>query len=63
LADDVAFNAALQRVAQTTRTLRLLNFKLLQLRHTHDQLLAGLQELVAQLSPAPDDTAHPPPAD
>ena len=34
-------------------TLRLLNFKFMQLRHTNEQLLAGLQELLTQTGPAP----------
>jgi len=53
------FEIASQRLAQVTRTLRLLNFKFMQLRHTNDQLLAGLQDLLAQASPAHDgDPPH-----
>jgi hypothetical protein len=43
------FEGGLQRLAQTTRTVRLLNFKLPQLRHTNDQLLAGMQDLAARV--------------
>jgi transposase len=39
---------ATQRLAQVARTLRLINFKLMQLRQTNDQLLAGLQDLLGQ---------------
>jgi hypothetical protein len=42
------FKTAAQLLAQVTRTLQLLNFRLMQLRHTNDQLLAGLQDLVAR---------------
>jgi hypothetical protein len=55
------FEIANERLAQTTRTLRLLNFRLIQLRHTNDQLLAGLQDLIAQASPPPDGDAPPTP--
>jgi hypothetical protein len=41
---------ATQRLAQINRTLRLLNFRFMQLRHSNDQLLAGLKELLAQAS-------------
>jgi hypothetical protein len=37
---------AMQRLKQTDRTLRLVNFRLVQLRHTHDQLLAAQAELL-----------------
>jgi hypothetical protein len=47
------FETATQRLAEATRTLRLLNFRLVQLRYTNDQLLAALQDLLAQVSPAP----------
>jgi hypothetical protein len=41
---------AAQRLAQVLRTLWLVNFRLMQLRQTNDQLLAGLQDLVVQTS-------------
>jgi hypothetical protein len=41
--------AATQRLAQAARQLRLVSFRLLQLRHTNDQLLAMLQDLLEQL--------------
>jgi hypothetical protein len=46
--DDI--ETATQLLAQVTRTLQLLNFRFLQLRHTNDQLLAGLQDLVTLAS-------------
>jgi hypothetical protein len=57
------YDTAMQRLAQVARTLRLINFKLLQLRHTHDQLVAGLRDLAAEgqamapSSPDPDADA------
>jgi hypothetical protein len=42
------FETASQLLAQETRTLQLLNFRFMQLRLTNDQLLAGLQDLLAQ---------------
>jgi len=42
------FETGLQRLAETTRLVRLLNFKLLQFRHTQDQLLAAQHDLAAQ---------------
>jgi hypothetical protein len=56
------FESGLQRLAETTRIVRLLNLKLLQLRHTHEQLQAAQQDLVArarriaQVLQAHDDT-------
>ena len=41
---------AIQQLAHANRTLRLLNFRFMQLRHTNDQLLAALQNLLAQAS-------------
>jgi hypothetical protein len=54
---------ATQRLAHAARTLRLVNFKLMQLRHTYDQLRAGVQDLLdqarrlAQARQMPDDHA------
>jgi hypothetical protein len=63
--DDI--ETATQLLAQVNRTLQLLNFRFLQLRHTNDQLLAGLLDLVARASlidqtrPASRGDASPPP--
>jgi hypothetical protein len=53
-------DAAREHLAQTTRTLRLLNFKLMQLCHTNDQLLAGLQDLLDRTNSDRDGQAPPP---
>jgi len=54
------FETARQQLAQATRTLRLLNFRFVQLRHTHDQLLAGLLDLLTQTKQAPEGDAPRP---
>jgi hypothetical protein len=57
---------ASQLLAQETRTLQLLNFRFMQLRLTNDQLMAALQDLLAQkslidqASPAADGDEPPP---
>jgi hypothetical protein len=38
----------IQQLAQVNRTMRLLNFRFMQLRHANDQLLASLQDLLVQ---------------
>ncbi len=51
------------RLAQAARTLRLVNFRSIQLRHTNDQVLGALQDLlaqarvIAQTRPTPDGAA------
>jgi hypothetical protein len=52
---------AQQRLAMATRTLRLLKFRLLQLGHTNEQLLARLHDLIDQAGPLVDGDARPPP--
>jgi hypothetical protein len=62
--DDV--EAATQQVARELRRLKLLHFRFMQLRHTNDQLLAGLRDLIAraglidQMRLVPRDDSSPP---
>jgi hypothetical protein len=55
------FETASQWQADTARNLRLLHFKFMQLRHTNDQLVAALQDLIARVGPVRggDTIRHP----
>jgi hypothetical protein len=46
------FEIAIQRLAQATRTPRLIDFTLMQLRHTTSQLLAGLHDSLRVACPS-----------